>query len=374
MEGAGGERRGGGLYIAAGARHDVRNSTVSGNTVTNHDGPALGGGIYTVDQFELEHATIANNRASTGGGVYQAGSGTFDRFMTNTLVAGNTGGACGGDVSSLQTDHTLVDDATCVLSGPGDLPGGDAGLAPLDNYGGSSNTHALYTGSQAIDGSNNCGEPDQRGVVRSSPLCDIGAYEGSIAPSPPPPPPPPSPQQLPPPVAGKNVNALPKSGTVKIKLPGASAFVTLAEGRQIPLGTTVDATKGRVTLVAASNKTGGTATADFYGGIFRIGQTKGARPITTLKLVEKLTCPKRGKASAAAKKKKRRLWGDGKGRFRTEGSYSSATVRGTRWLTEDTCTTTLTRVALGSVTVRDFVKKKTVIVKAGKKYVARRKR
>ena len=33
-----------------------------------------------------------------------------------------------------------------------------------------------------------------------------------------------------------------------------------------------------------------------------------------------------------------------------------------------------TRVARGSVTVRDFVKKKTVVVKAGKKYVAKKKR
>ena len=32
---------------------------------------------------------------------------------------------------------------------------------------------------------------------------------------------------------------------------------------------------------------------------------------------------------------------------------------------------TLTRVARGRVSVRDFVKKKTVIVRAGKKYVAR---
>ena len=90
--------------------------------------------------------------------------------------------------------------------------------------------------------------------------------------------------------------------------------------------------------------------------------------------MERLSCPKRGKASAAAKKKKRRLWGDGKGKFRTQGSYSSATVRGTKWLVEDSCTTTLTRVVRGSVSVRDFVKKKNVIVRAGKKYVARAKR
>ena len=159
---------------------------------------------------------------------------------------------------------------------------------------------------------------------------------------------------------------------MKIKLPGTSRFVVLGE-QQLPVGTTVDATKGRVTLVAAADNKGGTATADFYDGIFKIGQTKGATPITTLTLVEKLSCPKRGKASTAAKKKKRRLWGDGKGKFRTQGSYSSATVRGTQWLTEDTCTTTLTRVVRGSVTVRDFVKKKNVIVKAGKKYVAKRK-
>ena len=46
-------------------------------------------------------------------------------------------------------------------------------------------------------------------------------------------------------------------------------------------------------------------------------------------------------------------------------------MRGTKWLVEDSCASTLTRVARGKVAVRDFVKKKTVIVKAGKKYIAR---
>jgi ferric-dicitrate binding protein FerR (iron transport regulator) len=44
---------------------------------------------------------------------------------------------------------------------------------------------------------------------------------------------------------------------------------------------------------------------------------------------------------------------------------------GTKWLVEDRCTSTLTRVARGRVSVRDFGKRKTVLVKAGKKYVAR---
>ena len=182
-------------------------------------------------------------------------------------------------------------------------------------------------------------------------------------------------RQLPPPQPGKSVNALPTSGNVKVKLPGTSAFVALDEAEQLPVGTIVDARKGHVTLIAAADRSGGTATAEFWAGIFRLGQTNGAAPITTLTLLEKLSCPKSGKASAAAKrKKKRRLWGDGKGRFRTKGRYSSATVRGTRWLVEDRCTSTLTRVRKGRVAVRDFAKKKTVVVRAGKRYVAKRKR
>ena len=112
----------------------------------------------------------------------------------------------------------------------------------------------------------------------------------------------------------------------------------------------------------------------FYDGIFRIGQGKAAKPLTTLTLVEELSCPKAGNAIAAAKKKKRRLWGDGSGKFRTKGKHSAATVVGTKWLVEDKCTSTLTRVVRGRVSVRDFVKKKTVIVRAGKKYVARAKK
>ena len=46
----------------------------------------------------------------------------------------------------------------------------------------------------------------------------------------------------------------------------------------------------------------------------------------------KLSCPKaqRGRHVAAKKKKSRKLWGEGKGKFRTTGQFSSATVRGTQ--------------------------------------------
>ena len=46
-------------------------------------------------------------------------------------------------------------------------------------------------------------------------------------------------------------------------------------------------------------------------------------------------------------------------------------MRGTKWLVQDTCTTTLTRVVQGVVEVNDFVKKKKALIKKGKRYIAR---
>jgi hypothetical protein len=49
-------------------------------------------------------------------------------------------------------------------------------------------------------------------------------------------------------------------------------------------------------------------------------------------------------------------------------------VRGTRWETIDRCDGTLTKVTRGRVAVRDFRRKKTVIVRAGKSYLAKARR
>ena len=114
--------------------------------------------------------------------------------------------------------------------------------------------------------------------------------------------------------------------------------------------------------------------AKFFDGRFKISQKGG---LTTLTLSEALDCrkAKRGKASAAAKKpKSRKLWGDGKGKFRTKGSYSAATVRGTKWLVEDSCAGTKTTVAVGVVDVRDNVTHKTIPLRAKKSYLAKPKK
>ena len=106
-------------------------------------------------------------------------------------------------------------------------------------------------------------------------------------------------------------------------------------------------------LTSAAGPGGRSRAAVFYQGVFVVTQTRGPSRSRSWR-VGTLSCAKGKKAQTSAKKKVRRLWGDGKGRFRTRGRHAAATVRGTKWLTEDRCNGTLFRVKRGSVTVRDF--------------------
>ena len=63
---------------------------------------------------------------------------------------------------------------------------------------------------------------------------------------------------LPPPVVAEQVNVVPKAGKVLIKEPGSNRFLELKAGDQIPVGTTIDTTKGRVTLTSAADASGTT--------------------------------------------------------------------------------------------------------------------
>jgi hypothetical protein len=209
----------------------------------------------------------------------------------------------------------------------------------------------------------------------------------------------------PPPVPGKSVVVKVVSGTVFVKYPpgyvprAASAppkgFVPFKGAANLPVGTQVDTTRGRIALTSAAD-TGGrkTQSSDFYDGIFQVKQSvpkkkpkKPAALITDVVLkgeIARSQCAplkgaRAGSVSAATKKKGPKavlgkLWGSGKGKFRTGGKYSSATVRGTIWLVEDRCEGTFTKVRRGTVQVRDLRRKKTVTVKAGHTYLARAQR
>ena len=173
-----------------------------------------------------------------------------------------------------------------------------------------------------------------------------------------------------PPVVGVSVNVAPVSGTVLVRLRGTKKFVTLAQLQNVPVGSELDTTRGRVRLVSAAGKKK-TQTGVFYSGRAIVRQKKAKAPVTTLEISGRLACPKRRFAAAAKPRRVRRLWGDAKGRFSTKGRYASAAIRGTLWLTEDRCDGTLVRVLKGRVEVLDRVRNRRVIVNAGQSYFAR---
>ena len=186
---------------------------------------------------------------------------------------------------------------------------------------------------------------------------------------------------LPTPEQGSTANIEPVSGRVRItvksgsgKVSAAGATSLLTEARQVPLSTVVDTRAGRVRMTTAANSAGGVQKAEFYGGVYTTRQSStSGRPVTELRLTESLICrSNRSSKVTASRARSRRLWGRGRGRYRTRGRYSTATVRGTIWLQKDTCTKTTTVVREGVVDVRDIAKRRTVRVRAGGRYVARR--
>ena len=140
----------------------------------------------------------------------------------------------------------------------------------------------------------------------------------------------------------------------------------------MPVGSELDTVRGRVRLTLASGSKGKTTQILLYAGRFKVTQSASSSAYTDFTLEGPVgPCPKRG-AAATAKQSTRRLWGSGKGRNRSRGRYGDGGVNGTIWLTEDSCAGTLFVVKQGTVTVRDFGLRKTIVLRAGKRYLARR--
>ena len=177
-----------------------------------------------------------------------------------------------------------------------------------------------------------------------------------------------------PPVLGESASVAAASGEVRVKLPGSDEYMALGEAASVPMGSTLDASQGAVRLTSAADDAGATQTATFHDGAFTLRQASSAgTPVTELQLTggDFSACAKPARAARAAAPPRRELWGSGHGRFRTRGRNSAATVRGTIWLTRDTCEGTLTVVRRGVVAVYDRVENKTVMVRAGHRYLAK---
>ncbi|HEX9921632.1 MAG TPA: choice-of-anchor Q domain-containing protein, partial [Anaerolineae bacterium] len=203
---------GGGLYIGGGS-YTISSSTIAYNRSLDPD--RAGGGL-AFNQFgdnqkfvTLENVTMSHNEAAGDGGAIWVPRGFLTMThvslsdntaaitrtggisvtingsvtMASSLIANSTGADCQSTSSFTDGGYNLVEDGACITAGTS--LSGDPNLGPLADNAGSTQTHALLAGSDAIDaifvGDNGCGTTittDQRGIARpQNSSCDIGAFE-----------------------------------------------------------------------------------------------------------------------------------------------------------------------------------------------------
>jgi hypothetical protein len=166
----------------------VINSTFSNNN-GNLAGPSRGGAIHNDAYFgsaalTINNSTFTNNSAYQGGAIYNGGGTvTIRNTILNDNMVGENLYNSSGSVSSL--GYNLSDDnGSGFLTATGDQINTDPMLGLLQDNGGPTFTHALLTGSPAIDAGDPSFTPsfnyDQRcsGFQRVfNGRVDIGAFE-----------------------------------------------------------------------------------------------------------------------------------------------------------------------------------------------------
>ena len=205
-----------GMQTAAAASNVfLRNSTISGNAVrgdpaSGSGAPGAGISVYGNTKLVVQNSTIAWNQStqataapSQAGGIYrqigvQSGTSTanFEGTVSieSSIFSDNLGTIGPEDIGQsaepFANPYTLTKSLFrypgSIAPGAGNIVSQDPLLLPLGDYGGPTATHALASGSQAIDaGSNPAGAAyDQRGLPRVvNGTADMGAFEsGNVIP------------------------------------------------------------------------------------------------------------------------------------------------------------------------------------------------
>ncbi len=196
--GNGGSGRGGAIY-SDDATLTITDSTFSGNSVQSGTGvqaiSSFGGAIYTKNgTLTVHNSTITNGTATTGRGIYMLavdGTATAD-IQSNIIGQSDFSISIRDFLTAPDTNgQFVITGADNLIRSQGDyqfitVSTDDPMLGPLANNGGPTMTHALLTGSPAIDFGNNAQglATDQRGVSYSRVVgvaADIGAFEAQTA-------------------------------------------------------------------------------------------------------------------------------------------------------------------------------------------------
>ncbi|MCY4061967.1 MAG: hypothetical protein OXG53_06345 [Chloroflexi bacterium] len=150
----------------------IANSTFSGNLAKRRAGAIL---VFSAGTPTLAHLTVANNLSKEGGGIVALHKNTA-LDLHNSLLFGNDGGDCGGQLN--QNSGNLIADGSCDPAVSGDPLLG----ALVESEEGSPAYYPLLPGSPAIDAADSeyCAATDQKGAARpQGDGCDIGAIEFS---------------------------------------------------------------------------------------------------------------------------------------------------------------------------------------------------
>jgi hypothetical protein len=171
--------------IANGGTLTISNSTVSANSaLTINQEPGCGGGIGNSGSLQIANSTISGNSGANGGAI--CNHAVPLQIANSILNAGDLGANIfndGGTITSLGYNLSS-DNGGGYLNGPGDQINTNPILGPLQDNGGSTQTHRPYPESPAIDAGDPSFTPppfyDQRGtgfdrVVNGR--IDIGSFE-----------------------------------------------------------------------------------------------------------------------------------------------------------------------------------------------------
>jgi len=162
-----------------GIEHSGSNLTLTNDTISGNQAADDGGGLYNRGSAVLTNVTLNANTGSTGSNIF---NDEASMAIGNSIVANPVGGSnCFNSNGFINSQgHNLDSGNTCGFTTTGDISNSNPLLGSLQDNGGPTVTHALTSGSPAIDQGDNglCPAADQRGVSRpQGSSCDIGAFE-----------------------------------------------------------------------------------------------------------------------------------------------------------------------------------------------------